>query len=121
MNEATMIEAQLADALAQPGPNTADQVRQLMNRLAAEQRRQGRYLTGADVEFLMARVIKKLRDEFNQQLRFLQQRTAELEGRPAGVQYCGVWRDDQDYVVGSLTTCDGGLWLCERAGGTRKP
>jgi hypothetical protein len=38
-------------------------------------------------------------------------RLTALEARPAGLKYCGVWTDGENYAVGDVTTRNGSMWV----------
>lgn len=43
----------------------------------------------------------------------LEARIAELEARPEP-RYCGVWKADESYQPGNMTTDHGALWYCNQ-------
>jgi hypothetical protein len=45
-------------------------------------------------------------------IRLLQKRVAELEERPAGLAYGGVWSRSSKYLAGHCATHEGALWHC---------
>jgi hypothetical protein len=47
------------------------------------------------------------------EVRRLKQRVVELEAKPP-LKYLGVWRAGKSYQQGSLVTCDGSVWHCDR-------
>jgi hypothetical protein len=61
---------------------------------------------------LIVGTIKKALDgpQVSGRIAQLEARIKELEGRPE-LKYSGVWRSDQLYAEGHLTTHKGGLWL----------
>jgi hypothetical protein len=51
----------------------------------------------------------------NARLDALEHRLAALEARPAGLKYCGVWTDGENYAVGDVTTRSGSMWVSKLA------
>lgn len=50
-------------------------------------------------------------DPLVERIAALEARIGELERRPAGVQYRGVWAENEHYVEGCLVTLGGSLWV----------
>ena len=59
----------------------------------------------------IARVTKELFTVRDTRLQALEQRIADLEARPPGVQYRGVWATTAKYVKDEAVTWDGSLWV----------
>ena len=87
--------------------------RDAMQRKTANVTMDGRIVTVPRRELELAQVIARLRREIREEF---EPRIKALESRPiSAVEYRGVWTANELYRAGSLTTCDGGLWVAERA------
>jgi hypothetical protein len=61
----------------------------------------------------LAPAILKLIRPLELELIELRSRLQEIEQRPSGVKYAGIWRTDATYGEGSLCTLGGSLWIAK--------
>lgn len=76
----------------------------------------GDELAAATREFVERKIAEAI-SAGAERLAELERRVAELEARPSGIKWCGVWRetrqsgDPQSYDAANLVTHGGSLWV----------
>ncbi len=72
-----------------------------------------RVVTRTFLEKLMAGVMKGIGAAVNERVGKLEERITELEKRPRGIAYRGVWDASKEYSPGDAATSSGSLWIAK--------
>ncbi len=57
--------------------------------------------------------VKKRNGERDTKIEALETKVRELEARPTGAKYCGVWQDSLEYMRDDAVTKGGSLWIAK--------